>query len=193
MYTIQEPFTHLGTKKLETSRLILRQFLVSDAPAMYRNWAADPEVSKFLTWPPHESPEATAQLLKTWVDNYSDREYYQWAIVLKENGPEPIGSISAFNLDNGIRKAEIGYCIGQSWRHRGIMTEALAEVIRFLIEEVGIQRIEARHDPANPHSGAVMKKCGMAYEGTLRRCERNNQGIVDVCVYSILGTYKTGR
>lgn len=40
---------HQGTKTIETPRLILRRFTLEDAPAMYRNWASDPEVTKFLT------------------------------------------------------------------------------------------------------------------------------------------------
>jgi ribosomal-protein-alanine N-acetyltransferase len=64
--------------------------------------------------------------------------------------------------------AHIGYCIGRKWWHSGITSEALESVIQFLIEEVGLNRIESRHDPRNPNSGAVMKKCGMKYEGTLR-------------------------
>ena len=31
-----------------------------------------------------------------------------------------------------------------------------------------------------------MKKCGMKYEGTLRKSDWNNQGICDACYYSIL-------
>ena len=44
---------HKGTITLETKRLTLRQFVVEDAEAMYRNWARDPEVTKYLTWPAH--------------------------------------------------------------------------------------------------------------------------------------------
>ena len=40
----------LGTKRLETARLILRRFTLEDAQKMYENWAGDPEVTKFLTW-----------------------------------------------------------------------------------------------------------------------------------------------
>ncbi len=36
---------HLGTKQLETPRLILRRFTTEDAQAMYENWASDPEVT----------------------------------------------------------------------------------------------------------------------------------------------------
>lgn len=66
------------------------------------------------------------------------------------------------------------------------MTEALAAVIEDLFTEVGMNRIGARHDPNNPHSGGVMSKCGMKYEGTHRACDCNNQGICDAAQYAIL-------
>ena len=46
--------THKGTQRIETPRLILRRAIWEDAQAMFNNWASDPEVTKFLTWPPHE-------------------------------------------------------------------------------------------------------------------------------------------
>lgn len=45
---------HKGTIQLETKRLILRRFAIDDAPAMFKNWASDPEVTKFMTWPTHK-------------------------------------------------------------------------------------------------------------------------------------------
>ncbi len=66
------------------------------------------------------------------------------------------------------------------------MPEALAEVIRFLFEEVGMNRIQATHDARNPNSGRVMEKCGMLYEGTMRQASRNNQGIDDSVVRAVL-------
>ena len=59
------------------------------------------------------------------------------------------------------------------------MSEDLRMLIAFFFDEVGANRIESRHDPGNPHSGMVMKKCVMKYEGTLRSSDRNNQGICD--------------
>jgi len=79
---------HCGTCRLETERLILRRFTVADADAMYRNWASDSEVTKYLTWPSHQSPEITKTLLTEWVKSYKKDNYYQWAIVLKENGDD---------------------------------------------------------------------------------------------------------
>jgi len=179
---------HSGTVYIETPRLILRRFELSDAPAMHANWASDPEVTKYLTWPPHASVAVTEAILRGWVADYKCADSYQWAIALKENGPDPIGSIAVVSQNESIDSFHIGYCLGRSWWRRGIMSEALQAVIGHLFNVVGAQRIESMHDPRNPHSGGVMKKCGMTYEGTLRRFARNNQGIADACCYSILAS-----
>lgn len=177
--------THKGTQTIETPRLILRRAVREDAQAMLRNWASDPEVTKFLTWPTHDSIDVTRTVLESWLAEYEKDNYYQWMIVLKEIG-EPIGSISVVRQNQRVEAAEIGYCMGGTWWHQGIMSEALSAVINYLFTEVGMNRIAACHDPNNPHSGGVMRKCGMIYEGTTRSSDRNNQGICDMAIYSIL-------
>ena len=174
---------HKGTQVLTTPRLTLRPFTTDDAPAMFANWASDPEVTKFLTWPPHSSLDITRMVCSDWVSHYAEPDYYQWAIVYEN---QPIGSISVVNHDDRVAMAHIGYCIGRTWWHKGITTEALQAVMDYLFDQVGIQRIETRHDPRNPHSGAVMRKCGMKYEGTLRQSDRNNQGVCDAAWYALL-------
>jgi len=177
---------HLGTRTIETERLILRRYKIEDAQAMYDNWASDPEVTKYLTWPTYTSVEPAKAIISEWVAAYENDDFYQWTIVLKENGEEPIGSISVVDKDDRIMKAEIGYCLSRRFWHRGIMSEALKAVIGYMIEQVGMNRVEARHDTNNPNSGAVMKKCGMKYEGTNRQADWNNQGICDAARYAIL-------
>lgn len=175
---------HKGTQTIETPRLILRRAKMEDAEAMFRNWANDTEVTRYLTWPPHESIEVTQSLLQSWVDRYQTDDYYQWMIVLRETN-EPIGSIMASTMGRA-QSAHIGYCIGKHWWHQGIMSETLKAVMDFLFDEVGYHRVESLHDPNNPNSGAVMRKCGMKYEGRLRQADRNNQGVCDACYYGLL-------
>lgn len=176
---------HKGTKRLETERLILRPFEAGDGEAMFRNWAGDPEVTKFLTWPAYESVDPANQMVTFWAAESRKPDVYQWAVELREPG-EPIGSISATNFDDRVNAAEIGYCIGKRWWGQGLTPEALRAVVRYLIVEVGMSRVYARHDVNNPNSGKVMQKAGMTKEGVLRAAGRNNQGIVDMAEYSIL-------
>ena len=177
---------HSGTQMIETERLILRKFVLSDSKAMYKNWASDTEVTKYLMWPAHKNMETSEEVTKEWVDSYSKNDFYQWAIVFKEESDFPIGCIGVTHMDKDVSMVHIGYCIGRKWWHKGITSEALKAIIDFLFNIVEAQRIESRHDPKNRNSGEVMKKCGMTYEGTLRNSDWNNQGICDACYYSIL-------
>ncbi len=177
---------HCGTQTLETKRLILRRFTVRDADAMYTNWASDPEVTRYLTWPAHAGVETSRAVLADWTAAYAQESFYQWAIVLKDSADDPIGSIGAVNVSDDIAAVQIGYCLGRRWWHQGIMSEALLAVMDFFFDAVGCNRVACRHDPRNPHSGMVMQKCGMKYEGTQRSADRNNQGICDTSWYALL-------
>ena len=54
---------HIGTREIATERLTLRRFEIEDAENMFYNWANDPEVTKYLTWPAHESVDTTETIL----------------------------------------------------------------------------------------------------------------------------------
>lgn len=183
---------HKGTKIIETERLILRPFHEDDAEPMFRNWASDSQVTKFLTWPTHENVEVTKQVVKNWVKRNDVPQNYQWAIELKKIH-EPIGSISAVKIDDKTESATVGYCIGRNWWGQGITAEALQAVIAFFFSEVNMNCVNACHDPRNPNSGKVMKKCGMVYEGTWRAGGVNNQGVCDESWYSILKEEYEGK
>lgn len=174
---------HMGTREIATERLTLRRFEIEDAENVFYNWANDPQVTKYLTWQPHESVDATETILKEWINQYENKEFYQWAIELNDL-EQPIGSICVVEIDEKTESFEVGYCIGQSFWNKGYMTEALIAVVRFLINEVGAGRVWARHDTNNPNSGKVMAAAGMEYEGTLRHAGFNNQGICDESIYA---------
>jgi ribosomal-protein-alanine N-acetyltransferase len=152
---------------------------------MFKNWASDPEVTKYLPWPTHSDVSVTKSVIKSWMKSYKNLNHYTWAIVLKEIN-EPIGSIAVVDQRDNIKMVNIAYCIGQKWWRCGYTSEALAELIRFFFEEVGVNRIEALYDPRNPNSGKVMDKCGLKYEGTTRQDSIGNQGVCDSVRYAIL-------
>lgn len=176
---------HKGTRTLHSSRLILRRFYLGDADAMFRHWAHDPQVTKYLSWPRHQTAADSLRVVRSWEPDFLMRDKYHWAIEAKDLG-EAIGSIAVNVIDESIDAVEIGYALGQAFWGEGYMTEALQAVIRFFFEEVGVKRIEGRHDVENIASGRVMQKAGMKAEGLLRQAGRNNLGIRDIKVYSIL-------
>ncbi len=168
----------VGTKTIETERLILRKFRIEDAEEMYENWASDPEVTRFLTWPAHANVEVTKRVIMDWLSRYEDGGYFNWVMELKENG-SVIGNISVVKLKENIEAADMGYCMSRAYWGKGLMPEALKAVMDFLFDEVGLNRVASCHDVNNPKSGRVMEKAGMKKEGIFRAAGKNNQGICD--------------
>lgn len=180
---------HKGTQTLETKHLLLRPFQTEDVKQVYQNWTSDEKVTTYLTWPRHQALKDTEDYVQFCTQSYSQKTSYRWVIELKES-KQAIGDISVVGLDEKVQAAELGWVLGSRWWGQGYMPEALEAVSRFLLEEVGCLRIVAVHDTENTPSGRVMKKVGMTYEGTLRQAARNNRGIVDIAVYSLLNTDK---
>ena len=177
---------HKGTTKINTNRLELRKFKLDDVNDMFENWANDKVVTKFLPWKPHGNSDVTKEIISQWINEYENNNVYNWAIELKEIG-EVIGSISIVKLEENHFSCEVGYCMSRNYWGKGIMSEALKEVIDYLFSEVGLNRIEARHDTNNRASGKVMSKSGMKYEGTLRQAKlRDYTEFYDLSIYAIL-------
>ena len=167
-----------GTQRIETHRLILRPFRIEDAEDMFSNWASDPEVTRFLTWPTHTDADVSRAVLNSWIPQYEDGSFFNWAIEWKENG-SVIGNISVVRLIEETETADIGYCMSREYWGRGIMPEALRAVTDYLFDTIGVNRVTACHDVNNPKSGRVMQKAGLKFEGIMRGAGKNNLGICD--------------
>lgn len=177
-------FTDKGTETLHTPRLTLRRFTVDDAEDMYRNWATDENVTRFLTWEPHKSLDDTRALLAEWCESYSKPFYFNWVI---EYEGSAIGNISVPEFSEKHERAELGYCLSYEFWRRGFMTEAASAVIDFLFGEVGVNRIAINHCVHNPASGKVAEKCGMRHEGILREYMKASTGeLSDISMWGIL-------
>ena len=162
-------------RNIETERLILRPFALDDAQAMFDNWASDDTVTKFLTWPTHQSVADTRAVLAQWVESQS----MEWAIVPKEMG-EPVGSIGV--VDDQGDEVEVGYCLSRAAWGKGYAAEALSALIEWLFAH-GVSRVLAKHDVENPNSGRVMQKAGMRYLESRAGGVVNHLGRRDVVVY----------
>lgn len=176
----------IGTKTLETERLILRRLTMEDAPRAFENWCNDPDVVRYLPWECHGCVENTIELYKVWTKEYDDLNTYRWIVEEKESG-DVIGTIDVVNKD-GMKYdvCEIGYCYAKKAWGKGYGTEAMKRVMEFLFKECDAYLIHAKHMSKNPGSGRVMAKSGLICEGSLRDRMLDKDGIRnDVVSYSI--------
>ncbi|MGI5894734.1 MAG: GNAT family N-acetyltransferase [Candidatus Merdivicinus sp.] len=152
---------HCGTIPLETEHLLLRRFTVEDIEPMYKNWASNPIVTRYLIWAAHHSEEETRAVIEGWIRQYRHKNFYEWAVVEKATG-SLIGSIGLVDTPESRTCSEAGYCFGEPWWNHGYATEALRVVLDLAVNHIGYKRIIAKHAIENPASGRVMQKAGMS-------------------------------
>lgn len=169
--------------RLETERLALRPFTLSDAPVV-QELAGDYDIAANVRMIPHPYPDHMA---KDWIDSLDDKLEHgeiHLAITLRSNGTL-VGAIGLI-MNRDDENAELGYWIGKPYWNSGYCTEAARAVVRYGFDSLKLHRIHSFYMTKNPSSGKVMQKLGMKYEGTLRKCIRKWDVFEDVNVYSIL-------
>lgn len=149
---------------LETERLYLRPFELSDAKAMFEGWTSDPEVSRYLTWTTHEDIGMTKALLEKWIADYEKPERLNFAIVLKEEG-RLIGGIDVVGYLGGVKGIPvIGYNLARAYWNKGYMSEACRCLLDYLFSK-GYAKVRIDAFTENKASRRVIEKCGGVYEG----------------------------
>ena len=187
---IYEVFSKMPT--LETERLIIRPLRMFDAFDMYE-YARMPQTSAFLTWSPHPDIEYTKNYLAFVINKYKSGEFYDWAVTLKGEESRMIGTCGFSRIDFTNNIGEIGYVIHPDYQGKGYATEAAKEIIRFGFRKLGFHRMEGKFMIDNSASLAVMQKCNMQYEGTLRESMLIKGEYRDIGICSILCTEAKGK
>ena len=174
---------HLGTKTIETERLILRRVAMTDAEMMFRNWTSDERVVKFLRWGAHRTLNETETMIQGWLERYHLENTYYWGIYLKEG--EMIGSTGVTILSEEEETGELGYKLGSRWWNRGYATEAVKAVLDFMFHEVQIKRISAYLAVENKASEMVLRKAGLMLEDRREQYYETPAGKWDCVFYAI--------
>ncbi len=173
----------IGTKVLESERLILRRFRESDAKELYEGYINQEE---FLYYANKEKKTLEEEIdsLKGIDDKYNNLDYYNWLITLKDNN-KIIGGIN-LNVDNYNESLEFNYAIDNRYTCNGYMTEALNLIKYFCLNEIKVNRLYGGCEINNISSKRVMEKCDFKYEGILRNHLKLRDGYHDMYVFSFI-------
>ena len=151
-----------GSDVLMTQRLILRRWNQKDAEDLYR-YACDPDVGPIAGWPPHKNPDESRAVIR---DVLNGREAY--AICLKEDR-KAIGAIELklnghTDLTDRDDECEMGYWLGKPFWGRGIVPEAVTEMLRRAFEDIGMQKVWVGYYEGNSKSKRVQEKCRFRFQ-----------------------------
>jgi RimJ/RimL family protein N-acetyltransferase len=169
---------------LETPRLVLRPFALSDAPEVERLAGERAIADTTINIPHPYPPGAAAEWIESHAPAYRAGTLHSFAVVERESG-NLVGAVGLV-VKAAHRRAELGYWIGVAWWNRGYATEAARAALRYAFETLGLNRVQATHFLRNQASGRVMRKLGMTHEGCSRQYFLKWDRFEDVERYAIL-------
>jgi RimJ/RimL family protein N-acetyltransferase len=152
--------------QLSAKRLILGPLTTADAADIYSVFG-DPDVMKFWSSPPMESPDDARKYIDEIRQLFAARSLFQWGIRLRDSG-QVIGTCTIHRLDAENRRAELGIILGRSAWGKGLATEALETLIGFAFDQLDLHRLEADIDPRNEGSLRLFERQAFQREGLLR-------------------------
>lgn len=151
-------------EKLDSSRIVLREFQDKDAQNLFDNYGSDVENTKYMLWKNYKSIEDAKASIDFYKTSYEENSTFrQYAIALKDTD-EVIGQIS-FEINKRHHFADIAYILGRKFQNNGYMTEAINTLSTYLFNELNCMRIFAEVMEDNIASVKLLKKCNFIEEG----------------------------
>ena len=148
-----------------TERLSLRRLRYEDAEEIFYTYASKPEVTRFVSWPTHQTLRDTNAFLRYAINAWDSGTDYSFAIRLKESN-RLIGSIGVINEDG---KLQFGYVFSPTQWNKGYATEVCLRLMSLLRNQQGVYRIQSFVDSENVSSARVLIKSGLVEEARLVR------------------------
>lgn len=154
-------------ERIETDRLVLRKPMLAGAEAVFSRYASDPQVTRYMSWPRHQSIQDTLAFLA-----WSDAQWEKWPAgpYLIESGDGRLLGSTGLGFENPA-VAETGYVLAVDAWGRGYATESL-NAVATIAREVGVRRLHAHYHPENIRSARVLQKCGFTEDSLARRLVR---------------------
>jgi ribosomal-protein-serine acetyltransferase len=96
------------------------------------------------------------------------------------------GAAGILPIDWRNRNAEIGYWLAREFQGRGLVTDACSALMRHLLVELDLHRVEIHCATGNTRSRAIARRLGFTHEGTMREAQLLNGRFGDLEKYSLL-------
>ncbi len=169
---------------LETERLLLRRVNENDVNEIFA-LRSNPETMKYIPRPLVKTIDDALEHIAMIDAKIENNEGINWAITYKDN-PKLIGIIGHYRIKPEHFRAEVGYMLLPEYNGKGIISEAVKEVVKYGFNEMKLHSIEAIIDPENFGSEKVLQKYGFVKEAHLKENEFYEGRFLDTVIYSIL-------
>jgi len=146
----------------KTRRLVVRPWRKSDLQDMHALYGDSGNLD-YWNAPAHKTLAETRRSMR-WHLRYQPQYYGIWAVEEKKSG-RVVGMVNYHHRFAAQKRVDVGWLIRPSHQNKGLTAEAMRPLLRYLVRDVGVHKIEALIMPANKPSQALARKLGFRKEG----------------------------
>ncbi|WP_141732922.1 GNAT family N-acetyltransferase [Oligoflexus tunisiensis] len=173
-----------------TPRLLIRPPQPGDGPAFHAAVNASRDhLKRFLPWvdTSHHTQEESENFARLSQSKFLTRSDMALAI-FDRTAQTLYGGTGLHRIDWDLPKFEIGYWVHQDHQGRGLITEAVNALTRYVFQQLQAKRVEIRCETDNVRSRAVAERLGYELDGRLRhdRYKYQSQELTDTWIFSRL-------
>lgn len=172
---------------LSTTRLRLRGMSEEDTDGLF-DLFGDEEVCRYYAWDTFTDREQARELARHSAELYRQRQAMRWGLVLP-GADRIIGTCGYTRWDRDNRYAVLGYDLARPYWRQGLMSEAVAAVLRFGFEHLNLNRVEATMLLGNTASAAVLLRAGFQLEGQMTQRHWHRGTFHDMQMYGLLRSH----
>ncbi|MGH1145198.1 GNAT family N-acetyltransferase [Bacillus pseudomycoides] len=171
---------------LESVNLVLRKIEEVHLQELYSIYDND-KVFEYCGIIPKHNLQTVRKMIGHFDRDYHKKSRIKWGIFQKNQSDKLVGIIESMDFNQKVNMVSIGYFLAEDYWAKGIATESVRMVVKFLFEEVNVNRIQAEVMPVNEVSKKVPLKNGFIKEGVLRQASLwSGKGVIDLEIYGIL-------
>ncbi|EEM05382.1 GNAT family N-acetyltransferase [Bacillus pseudomycoides] len=171
---------------LESVNLVLRKIEEVHLQELYSIYDND-RVFEYCGIIPKHNLQTVRKMIGHFDRDYHKKSRIKWGIFQKNQSDKLVGIIESMDFNQKVNMVSIGYFLAEDYWGKGIATESVRMVVKFLFEEVNVNRIQAEVMPVNEVSKKVLLKNGFIKEGVLRQASLwSGKGVIDLEIYGIL-------
>jgi len=170
-------------RELLTERLALRKLKAEDADALFA-LRTNSDVNQYLDRPETIDISQVFDFIKKIQISVDSGKSFYWAITFPADD-KLIGTICLYNLSEDHTEAEIGYELYPDFQGKGLMQEAMAKVIGFGFNDLGVKTITALPHEKNERSIMLLKKNHFEIDNALMDKNKNNEEFDNLLCYSL--------
>lgn len=171
---------------LESVNLVLRKIEEVHLQELYSIYDND-KVFEYCGIIPKHNLQTVRKTIGHFDRDYHKKSKIKWGIFQKNQSDKLVGIIESMDFNQKVNMVSIGYFLAEDYWGKGIATESVRMVVKFLFEEINVNRIQAEVMPVNEVSKKVLLKNGFIKEGVLRQASLwSGKGVIDLEIYGIL-------